>query len=370
MAFVNKFHGTTCSRCGEIIAIGHLMNWNRKRGDDSRRWHDPSCPNSVPNQNHNNEGETDGMTTTTTAPANGGAFLAGFADALLPFIEERISTKVDANEVARLIEEKLQGAIFTTVTAVEIKKWDGARVNMGVQHKSFPDLMIAATARDKDGYALNVWLVGPAGTGKSTAPQKLALALDVPFYVQGAIASAHEMLGYMDGGGTYHTTPFRQAWEHGGVFLKDEIDGDFANAQLAFNGALANGLCAFPDSPVPIPRHKDCYLIGAANTWGLSATIDYCGRNKMDAAFLDRFVQLKWPIDESLELATSTNREWTLKVQQWRANVKAKGIKGVMITPRATYQGAALIANGATFDQAAEWAVRGAMSDSDWESIQ
>jgi hypothetical protein len=90
----------------------------------------------------------------------------------------------------------------------------------------------------------------------------------------------------------------------------------------------------------------------------------------VDEAFVSRFVKLAWPIDEALELATSPNRDWCLKVQEWRRRKKAKGIRGSAITPRATYNGAALIAAGASEADAAEQAVRGAMSDADWASLQ
>lgn len=392
-----------CVVCGDLMKAGQLMNWNRKKGVDSRVWHDPkySCLDSAEqahdaaekdsrteatqfetennNQDRQTDGENENMTQTTTK-TNGkpAGWLEGLAYEILPFIEEKISTKVDAEEVAKLIEEKLKGAIFTTVQKLEIKlPTDAEWKDAGVQHKCMADLLIACSARDKDGNRLNIWLVGPAGTGKSTAPKMVAKILGLPFYVHGAIASAHEMMGYVDANGVYHTTGFRQGWQDGGVVLKDEVDADFANAQMPFNGGLANGQMAFPDSPNPVPRHQDCIIIAAANTWGLAATIDYCGRNKMDAAFLNRFVQIEWPIDEALELATGPNREWTLKVQAWRKAAKTKGIKNHMITPRATYNGAAIIqacvaagqSEVTAFAKAASWCVKTSMSDADWAAV-
>ena len=367
-----RLDGVICYICNQPIPKGTL-DWTYSRSGEPRMWH-KSCETAGAAKTAKTENVT--QVTPTPKPngngnGNAAGWLEGLAEQLAPFIEDRISTKLDRDQVDGMVRDILKGAVMLTVSKVIVETKDtGAVKDMGIQHKCFADLMMAATSRDKDGFYLNIWLVGPAGTGKSTAPCKIAEALDLPFYVQGALCSAHEMLGYVDGGGTYHTTGFRQCWQYGGTFLKDEIDADLVQATMPFNGALANGLCTFPDSPIPVPRHKDCIIIAAANTWGLAATKDYCGRNKMDAAFLNRFVQIEWPIDEALELATAPHREWCLKVQAWRKAVKLKGISGVMITPRATYYGAALIANGASFEKAAAWTVKCAMSDQDWSSIQ
>lgn len=373
--FTNQQGAVPCFICGEMIPGDMESTWDRSPAKRGKCHITCLAERNIAERNGAaKNGATENVAQTKPKPkpeASAGGWLDGLAEQLAPYIEDRISTKLDRDQVDGMVRDILKDAVMLTVTKVIVEtKATGETKDMGIQHKCFPDLMCAATARDKDGFYLNVWLVGPAGTGKSTAPRKIAEALTLRFFVQGALCSAHEMLGYVDGGGTYHRTAFREAWEHGGVFLKDEIDADLVQATMPFNGALANGLCTFPDSPIPMPRHKDCVIIAAANTWGLAATRDYCGRNKMDAAFLNRFVQVEWPIDEALELATAPNREWCLKVQAWRKAVRAKGISGVMITPRATYYGAALIANGASFEKAAAWAVKSAMSDQDWSSIQ
>jgi MoxR-like ATPase len=115
---------------------------------------------------------------------------------------------------------------------------------------------------------------------------------------------------------------------------------------------MENGLCAFPDAIVE--RHADCIVIAAGNTWGLGATADYVGRNKLDGAFLDRFhVRLDWQYDVALEVAISGNEKWTRRVQAARERARAAGLK-VLITPRASQAGAALIEAGMTMDEAAE----------------
>ena len=121
---------------------------------------------------------------------------------------------------------------------------------------------------------------------------------------------------------------------------------------MALNGALANGLIAFPDKHVE--RHPDSIVIATANTWGLGATADYVGRTRLDGAFTDRFGgKVTWGYDEEFERAISGNPTWALQVQRALAKAAQAGLK-VLITPRASIAGAAYIAAGFTAQEAAE----------------
>jgi len=223
----------------------------------------------------------------------------------------------------------------------------------GHQHPAFAKLLRLATARDVNGFVPNIWLAGPAGSGKTTGARNLAKALDVPFFYNGALSTDFQVLGYNDAGGTYHTTAFRQAVTQPSVYLFDDIDSCDSNAPLlALNGALANGLITFPDAQVE--RHPDCICIATANTWGLGATADYVGRVKIDAAFLSRFPgRIEWGYDEEFEAAICGNAEWARQVQSVRAKARALGLK-VVIDPRASIAGAAYIAAGFEPDEVAE----------------
>ena len=208
---------------------------------------------------------------------------------------------------------------------------------------------------------------GPAGTGKTTAAESVAKALGLDYYFIGAIDNAYALSGFIDATGKIVYTPFRKAYENGGVFLFDEVDASSPNAVLAFNAALANGHCAFPDGI--IPRHKDFVCIAAANTWGLGATNDYVGRMKQDAAFLDRFVSVEWPIDETLETGTCPNQAWVKRVQTVRGRCKAKGIR-VIVSPRSSYFGAALLASGLDQSKVEAMTIKKGMTAEQWESVK
>ena len=220
-------------------------------------------------------------------------------------------------------------------------------------HPLFPKLLQACQARGPDGYHVQIFLAGEASSGKTTACKQVAKALGLNWYFNGAISMPHEMLGFIDAGGTYHTTPFRQAYEHGGVYTFDEVDRCDPVALLAVNPHLANGTAVFPDGM--IKRHKDCIIIATANTWGQGGTADYCGATKLDAAFLSRFpVRLAWNIDEDFEISIAG--DFARCVQEARRKAKRAGLK-VMIDVRMSLAGAALIAAGFNTDEAFELTV-------------
>lgn len=212
-----------------------------------------------------------------------------------------------------------------------------------ILHKTFDDLLSFVQSQT------NCWLVGPAGSGKTTAARMVAEKLGLQFYFNGAIDSEYKLLGFIDAQGRVISKPFRKAFEEGGVYLFDEVDASLPGAVLAFNAALANGYCDFPDGEVK--AHENFRCIAAANTF--DGTGEYVGRMKQDNAFLDRFAMLEWGYDEVLEAKIAAKRfgdseqvkEWIGFVQKCRANAKKHGIK-VVISPRATMHGLQLMIKG------------------------
>jgi MoxR-like ATPase len=187
---------------------------------------------------------------------------------------------------------------------------------------------------------VNVYLVGPTGSGKTFAAKQCAKELGVKFYFTGSVASEFKLTGFVDAKGKVVRTAFREAFEKGGLFLFDEIDGSYPQAVLAFNAALANDCMDFPDRRVK--RHKDFYCIAAANTYGQGADRQYVGRNQLDAASLDRFVFVDWKYDKKLELKLAGNAEWTHRVQKVRYAIEKLKIRHV-VSPRASIYGSKLL---------------------------
>lgn len=191
-----------------------------------------------------------------------------------------------------------------------------------------------------------IMLVGPAGSGKTTIAEHAAKALNLAFYITSTINDTHELLGFVDGHGHYHTTPFRQAFETGGVWVADEIDAWDAAALLAANSALANGYATFPDQPAPIIRHRDFRMLATANTFGTGADRVYVGRNELDAASLDRFAVIDVDYDLDLErmFARGADR-WLERVWNVRKIVHDKKIRHV-VSSRAITMGSAALSIG------------------------
>jgi hypothetical protein len=221
----------------------------------------------------------------------------------------------------------------------------GAPVVLGLAHFQTAEVIDALA----DG--VNVYLYGPAGSGKTTVAAQVAKAFGVEVYYAAKVENEYALIGYMDAKGALVRTAFRNAYEYGGVFLFDEFDASASAAVVALNMALANGVCAFPDGV--IARHPDFKCIAAGNTKLGGATRLYNGRNALDGASVDRFAFIDFPYDDDLERALAPNADWCAYVQRVRAVVAERELPH-LVTPRATYDGCKLLASGKrTFDQVA-----------------
>lgn len=301
--------------------------------------HTPPTPATATTEAHN-------MTPATAPTGDAAQQLAGL-------LTQLAGQSVNPETVARIVDERITAALKTIPSVkIECKGADGqSRAVDGHQHPLFKALLTAACSRDANGRHPNIWIAGPAGSGKTHAVEQVAHAMGLSFHFNGAIANAFELLGFIDAGGTYHRTAFREAFENGGAYLFDEVDGSDNSAILALNAALANGACQFPDGMVK--RHPDAVIMASANTHGLGATAEYVGRARIDGAFLDRFgVRFNWTYDTALEVAISGNEAFARRVIAARERARAAGLK-VLITPRASQAGAALISAGMSSDEAA-----------------
>lgn len=296
-------------------------------------------------------------------------------DALRDALREFMGDTLDENRVTQIVRAIVKQEVGLAPVRVEVVTPSTKTVDMGIQHRNFKSLVTKLLA------GCNVYLAGPAGTGKTTAGEFSAKALEahwgreVPFYFNGAIDSEHKLLGFTDAQGRIVSRPFRKAFTEGGVYLFDEVDASLPSALLAFNAALSNGWCDFPDGC--FKKHPDFRCIAAANTWGFGATHDYVGRAKLDEAFRNRFVTLKWDTDETLERHIALTKiedqnlgsKWITNVQQCRAKAKIAGVRCV-ISPRASIYGCMLLQAGETWEEAEESCIRMGMADESWAQIK
>jgi cobaltochelatase CobS len=187
------------------------------------------------------------------------------------------------------------------------------------------------------------------------------------FYFNGAIDSEYKLRGFIDAQGRIVATPFRRAYEHGGVYLFDEVDSSLPSACLAFNAALANGKYDFPGQDEPIARHPNCIVLAASNTWG-GPDGGYVGRFRQDAAFMDRFMRIPWETDPTLQRELCSNQDWVAFVQCVRAGAIANGVEH-LVSPRATLNGDAMLAAGRPWDRVVDICVRKGLNEADWNKI-
>lgn len=254
-------------------------------------------------------------------------------DDLAQELDEAVSNHLDNRldgELKVLREEIKKQQVLKVVTD------NGDNLVKGVKHMQLPSLI------NMVGAGLNVMLTGSAGSGKTHAATQVAEALGVKFYALsvGAQTSKSDIVGFVDAGGTYRTTPFRQAYEKGGVFVMDEIDAGNSNVLIQINSALSNGICSFPDKQVK--AHKDFHFIATANTYGKGESMKYVGRNRLDAATLDRFTIIHWNIDEKVERAIASDDIAVYKAIAAARSYCERSEIDAMITPRTTQKAVAL----------------------------
>jgi MoxR-like ATPase len=266
------------------------------------------------------------------------------------------------DEAVRMVAETVAEQV-PPVVEVRVAEADPVRVG-GHSHVVLPDVLLAL------GAGCHVLLVGPAGTGKSMMARQTAEAFGQEFHALslGPTTPMSKIFGYYDAHGQYHGTPFRSAFEHGGLMLLDELDSGHPGLLAELNQALSIRSCAFADGMVA--AHPEFRLIATANTYGTGGDRQYVGRQALDAATLDRFVVIDVPVDEDLEeriaLAHAPSRpEDTLRVieevRRLRATAAEKRLP-VMFSPRAGIDAAKLLQAGASVEQAIRWRVVRGMS--------
>lgn len=175
-----------------------------------------------------------------------------------------------------------------------------------------------------------VMLIGPAGSGKNVVVKQVADALGKKMYYTNNASNEFKITGFIDAGGTYRDTQFYKAFKDGGLFFLDEIDDSDPSALIVLNSALANGYMAFPHET--IDKHKDFRIVAAANTWGKGSDLEYVGRNALDAATLDRFDNIYFDYDRTLEKNLFPNEEILEFMWSFRDGVRKSKVPHVVST--------------------------------------
>mgnify|MGYP000929459249 FL=1 len=258
---------------------------------------------------------------------------------------EKVKQAVDAaQEGIKKAEERVKAAEEEAKKAggriIQVQLKDGnkkIRDVKGVFHPKFERILQLAKRRK------NIFLYGPTGCGKTHVCQQLAEALNLPFYFvscttgmsEGQLAGRLLPVG-KQGTFEYIIGEFVKAYETGGVFLLDEIDAADPNVLLIINSALANNKLAIPNRPKKpyADKHKDFICIAAANTVGTGANRLYSGRNKLDAATLDRFQigKVYMDYDSNVESQLCPNTELRTQLLSFREKVRSHRMERAVST--------------------------------------
>lgn len=194
------------------------------------------------------------------------------------------------------------------------------------------------------------YLVGPAGTGKSTLAMDACAELfgvpkdDFKFNEHFAQISfspdttSGEMVGRCDINGVFHRSEVVRVFSEGGLILFDEIDNADASMLVKLNTAIANGTFATPEGLVR--KNKKTVIVCTANTYGTGPDAMYVGRTRLDAATLDRFVCSTIEVDYDVKLEKklahflpAEKRTWLENfVKKVREEIKAKHFRRLCST--------------------------------------
>lgn len=246
--------------------------------------------------------------------------LSAFNKSLIELEEKEKKTIIDA--IKTLVSPKLPIKV-TDDEKMEIKPIKEDELF----HVNYGKLKLCVTS------GIIPMIVGPAGTGKSTAAEQLSRDLGINFYMANRIQNTFELVGFVNAAGEYVTTQFYEAYTKGGIFLFDEVDASSPEALVTINAAIAQGYMAFPGHPTALPMHKDFKAICAGNTFGTGSTLQYTGRNKLDAATLDRFMIIEWDYDKVLEEKIIKDKD--LLALCWALRIACPGIdKSIIISTR------------------------------------
>jgi AAA domain (dynein-related subfamily) len=378
-----------CSKCGANILVRQYFTWIRTKEQKGTAWHyncqhpydrpmdndlgrpDPAPkpapieaplvdefdPKPLPDSGELPSGTKwevieqpkDLEPAPTPQPTNGDGWLAGLAREILPFIDGKIEAKSSQDyEKLRELFESYKSELEARVThRIEVHKPNGEIKKAEGVHFLFPKLMYLVSIRQW------AYLHGPAGGFKSTSARLAAEMNDLDFDAipLNMFTLPNVLFGFMDANGAYVSTGFRRCYEHGGVFLIDELDNGTGNLLTALNAALENGYCSFPDRLVKM--HPNFVCVATGNTSGRGANRNHAERRALDAATLDRFKHVEWsydwPLVNSATLAINPDAgewvKWVRKVSEYCQ----RELPHVLATPRACFSGAQLLLDGSPF---------------------
>lgn len=176
----------------------------------------------------------------------------------------------------------------------------------------------------------NIWMVGPAGCGKSTIARNLAESMNLPYLCIscGIGTSATEFIGYKYP--TREATRFSEYYSKPSVILIDEITALDACVAQVLNAALAND--EIETTTGLVHRNPECIIIATSNTFGSGCDRQYVANNQLDASTIDRFIGGILEINYSDEYEAKYDKEVVDFIKTIRCFIKEYNLRRIAST--------------------------------------
>lgn len=176
----------------------------------------------------------------------------------------------------------------------------------------------------------NIWIVGPAGCGKSTIARNIAKELDIPYLCIscGIGTSATEFTGYKYP--TREATKFAEFYAKKSLILIDEMTALDPSVAQVINAALANG--EIETTTGTVLRHSECIIVATSNTFGSGADRQYVANNQLDVSTIDRFTGAIIEVDYSKKYESQFDQEVRDYIHLLRDCIKTNSLRRIAST--------------------------------------
>lgn len=283
------------------------------------------------NKNSNNtKKQTEMETTTTNNNANGGAL-----DLLNGLIQQYYDNGYkkaveDKNEIIADLQKQIEAFKNApksgNVINITIAGKTTITEDNETYHQKFEEILNYVCNNE------NVYLYGPAGTGKNVICKQVANALKAAYFYNNTLYTKYDCIGYMDATGNFVKTVLYDFLKSDGAALMffDELDNSMAEAVIPLNDLLADGKLTFANGET-LYLTEDKHIIAAGNTDGRGATDEYNGRYKMDESTRSRFLFINIDYCRKVEESIVKESKYILDfIDELRKACKQTGIKIIL----------------------------------------